>query len=81
MKPNIIFILADDMGYGDFSAFNKGLSSTPVLDNLMEEGATFTQHYSASAVLYKWFIADTTPPGAKFERIERVAKMAREFTF
>jgi arylsulfatase A len=49
-RPNIIFILADDMGYGDFSAFNGGLSSTPVLDSLMDESVCFTQHYTGSPV-------------------------------
>jgi len=49
-KPNVIFILADDMGYGDFSYFNNGLSSTPVLDELIKEGICLTQHYSASPV-------------------------------
>jgi len=49
-KPNIILITADDMGYGDFGAFNNGLSKTPALDNLMQEGLCFTQHYSASCV-------------------------------
>ena len=38
-KPNIVFILADDMGYGDFSAFNGGLSRTPTLDGLMAEAS------------------------------------------
>jgi arylsulfatase A-like enzyme len=50
MKPNIVFILADDMGYGDFSAFNDGLSSTPTLDHLMTQGTCLTQHYTASPV-------------------------------
>ena len=36
--PNVVFILVDDMGYGDFSAFNGGLSRTPALDALMKEG-------------------------------------------
>lgn len=49
-RPNILFILVDDMGYGDFSAFNGGLSSTPRLDALMQEGVCFTQHYTASPV-------------------------------
>ena len=49
-RPNIILILADDMGYGDFAAFNGGLSSTPALDALMRESVCFTQHYSASPV-------------------------------
>ena len=49
-KPNIIFILADDMGYGDMSLFNGGLSQTPVLDCLAKEGICLTQHYAASPV-------------------------------
>lgn len=48
--PNIVFILADDMGYGDFSAFNGGLSSTPTLDSLREESLCLTQQYTASPV-------------------------------
>lgn len=50
MKPNILFILADDMGYGDFSAMNGGLSQTPALDQLMSESVCFTQQYTASPV-------------------------------
>ena len=49
-RPNVVFILVDDMGYGDFAAHNGGLSSTPRLDGLMREGVTFTQHYAASPV-------------------------------
>ncbi len=49
-RPNILFILVDDMGYGDFGAFNEGTSKTPTLDGLMPEGVCFTQHYSASPV-------------------------------
>ena len=49
-KPNIVFILADDLGYGDFSAFNGGMSSTPTLDALIEEGVCLTQQYTASPV-------------------------------
>jgi arylsulfatase A-like enzyme len=49
-RPNILFILADDMGYGDFGRFNSGLSQTPVLDALADEGVCLTQHYSASPV-------------------------------
>jgi len=49
-KPNIIFILADDMGYGDMGVFNRGLSRTPTLDRMVREGICLTQHYSASPV-------------------------------
>ncbi len=50
MKPNILYILVDDMGYGDFSKFNNGLSSTPTLDSLIDESVCLTQHYTASPV-------------------------------
>lgn len=50
MKPNILLIVADDMGYGDFGAFNYGASKTPNLDALMRESVCLTQHYSASAL-------------------------------
>lgn len=49
-RPNVVFILVDDMGYGDFSAFNGGLSSTPALDGLMGESVCLTQHYTGSPV-------------------------------
>ena len=49
-NPNIILILADDMGYGDFGVFNQGCSDTPALDRLVGESVCLTQHYSASPV-------------------------------
>ncbi len=49
-QPNVIAILADDMGYGDFSRFNDGRSSTPRLDKLIDESVCFTQSYTASPV-------------------------------
>ncbi|MCM8768214.1 MAG: sulfatase-like hydrolase/transferase [Candidatus Omnitrophica bacterium] len=49
-KPNVLFILADDLGYGDFSFFNQGLSQTPTLETLFHQGICLTQHYSASPV-------------------------------
>jgi len=50
MKPNIILILADDMGYGDIGAFGNEDVDTPILDHLASEGIVLTQHYSASPV-------------------------------
>lgn len=49
-KPNIVLILVDDMGYGDFSLFNNGLSSTHRLDSLIKESVCLTQAYTASPV-------------------------------
>ncbi len=49
-KPNIIFILADDLGYGDIGPFGQKIIHTPTLDRLAAEGMKFTQHYSGSPV-------------------------------
>lgn len=49
-KPNIIYILADDLGYGDLSCYGQTKFSTPNIDHLAEQGMRFTQHYSGSTV-------------------------------
>lgn len=49
-KPNILFILADDLGYADLSVYGQTDFKTPNLDRLAAEGARFTQAYSNSAV-------------------------------
>lgn len=49
-RPNVILIVADDMGYGDFGCFGDGTARTPHLDRLVREGACFRQHYSASPI-------------------------------
>jgi len=49
-KPNIIFILADDLGYGDLGCYGQERIETPHLDRLAAEGMRFTQHYSGSPV-------------------------------
>lgn len=49
-RPNIIHILVDDLGYGDFSYFNGGISETPNLDQLIQESTCLSQHYTSSPV-------------------------------
>ena len=49
-KPNIIYILADDLGYGDLGCFGQKDIRTPNLDRMAHEGIRFTQHYSGSTV-------------------------------
>ncbi|MDX1285003.1 MAG: arylsulfatase [Draconibacterium sp.] len=49
-KPNIIYILADDLGYGDLGCFGQTEIKTPNLDNMAEAGMRFTQHYAGSTV-------------------------------
>jgi arylsulfatase A-like enzyme len=48
--PNILIIQADDLGYGDLSAYGQARFETPALDRLAREGTRFTQYYSGSTV-------------------------------
>lgn len=49
-KPNIIFIMADDMGYGDIEPFGQQLIKTPNLDRMSREGMKLTNHYAGTSV-------------------------------
>jgi len=49
-KPNIIYIIADDLGYGDLSCYGQKHFQTPHLDQLAADGIRFTSHYSGSTV-------------------------------
>ncbi|WP_375582848.1 arylsulfatase [Cyclobacterium xiamenense] len=49
-KPNIIFILADDLGYGDLGSYGQKMIETPHLDALAASGMLFTQFYSGAPV-------------------------------
>ncbi|WP_339917801.1 arylsulfatase [Yeosuana marina] len=49
-KPNIIFILADDLGYADIGPFGQKYILTPNLDKMAKEGMRFTQHYAGNTV-------------------------------
>ena len=49
-KPNIVFILADDLGYGDLSCYGQQRFRTPNIDRLAAEGMKFTAHYSGHNV-------------------------------
>ncbi|MFC4871062.1 arylsulfatase [Negadavirga shengliensis] len=48
--PNIVYIMADDLGYGDLSIYGQEKFSTPNLDKLAREGMLFTQHYAGTTV-------------------------------
>jgi arylsulfatase A-like enzyme len=49
-RPNIIFILADDLGYGDLGCYGQKEIATPNIDRIAAEGMRFTDHYAGSTV-------------------------------
>lgn len=49
-RPNIIFIMADDMGYGDLSCYGNKYIKTPNIDRLARTGTSFTQAYAGSGI-------------------------------
>ncbi len=49
-RPNVIYILADDLGYGDLSSYGQQKLATPHIDRLAVEGLRFTQHYTGNTV-------------------------------
>lgn len=50
VKPNVVFILADDLGYADVGCYGQRRIKTPNIDRLAREGMRFTQHYCGCAV-------------------------------
>ncbi|NQZ77720.1 MAG: sulfatase-like hydrolase/transferase [Ekhidna sp.] len=49
-RPNIIFLLADDLGYGEIGSYGQQMIKTPVLDSLAQESLRFTNFYAGNAV-------------------------------
>ena len=49
-KPNIIYVVADDLGYGDLGCYGQKVIETPHLDRLAREGMRFTDHYAGATV-------------------------------
>ena len=49
-KPNIIFVLADDLGWSELGCYGNGFNETPHLDQLADDGVRFTQAYAAAPV-------------------------------
>lgn len=49
-KPNVIYVMADDLGYGDLGCYGQKLIETPNLDRMAREGVRFTQMYAGSTV-------------------------------
>ena len=49
-KPNIVFIMADDLGYGDLGVYGQKKIKTPHIDKLASEGMKFTDYYAGATV-------------------------------
>jgi arylsulfatase A-like enzyme len=49
-RPNIIYILADDLGYGELGVYGQKIIETPNIDALAKDGMKFTQHYAGAPV-------------------------------
>src|SRR6056297_1626753 len=47
-KPNILFLLADDLGYGELGCYGQEIIKTPVLDELAQQGMRFTDFYAGN---------------------------------
>lgn len=79
--PNIVFILADDLGYGDLGCFGQKKIRTPNIDRLAAEGMRLTQHYSGNAVCApsRCVLMTGLHPGHAFIRNNREAKPEGQF--
>jgi arylsulfatase A-like enzyme len=75
-RPNIVFLLADDLGYGDLSCYGQKKFATPNIDRLAKEGMRFTQAYSGHNVCAPSRCALMTGrhPGHGYIRDNRQAK-------
>jgi arylsulfatase A len=74
--PNVIFILADDLGYAELGCYGQKRIHTPHLDRLAEGGMRFTQHYSGNAVCApsRCVLLTGRHPGHAWVRDNREAK-------
>ncbi|MBI1372240.1 MAG: sulfatase-like hydrolase/transferase [Phycisphaera sp.] len=75
-KPNIVFILADDLGYRELGCFGQKLIKTPYLDKLAQQGMRLTQHYAGNAVCApsRCVLMTGKHPGHAFVRDNREMK-------
>lgn len=80
-KPNIIFVIGDDLGYGDVGCFGQKKIRTPNVDRLAAEGMRFTQHYSGNAVCApsRCVLMTGKHPGNAFVRDNREWKPEGQF--
>jgi arylsulfatase A len=74
--PNVVFVIADDLGYGDLGCYGQRKIRTPHLDRLAKEGMRFTRHYSGHNVCApsRCVLMTGKHPGHAFVRDNRQAK-------
>ncbi len=79
--PNIIFILADDLGYAELGCYGQKKIRTPHIDRLAAQGMRFTQHYCGNAVCApsRCCLMTGKHPGHAYIRNNRRAQLSREF--
>lgn len=79
-RPNIVFILCDDLGYGDVGAYGQKKIRTPHVDRLAAEGMRFTQHYAGNNVCApsRCVLMTGKHPGHAFIRDNRQATKSGE---
>lgn len=75
-RPNVVFILADDLGYGDVGCYGQKKIRTPNIDRLAAEGARFTAHYAGNNVCApsRCVLMTGLHPGHAFIRDNKQAK-------
>ncbi|MBA4053715.1 MAG: twin-arginine translocation pathway signal protein [Marivirga sp.] len=83
-RPNIIYIMTDDMGYGDLSCYGNKAYSTPNLDKLASQGMKFVNAYSAAPVCTPTRVAFMTgryPAKTPIGLMEPLTNIKRDSTF
>ncbi len=80
-SPNIVYILADDLGYAELGSYGQKKIRTPHLDRLAAEGMRFTQHYCGNAVCApsRCVLMTGMHPGHAYVRNNRRASHPQEF--
>ncbi|MFH1264929.1 MAG: sulfatase-like hydrolase/transferase, partial [Planctomycetota bacterium] len=80
--PNIVLILADDLGYAELGSYGQEKIKTPNLDRLARQGMRFTQHYCGNAVCApsRCVLMTGKHPGHAYIRNNRAAKLPDELT-
>lgn len=79
-RPNVVYILADDLGYAELGCYGQEKIKTPNLDRLARQGMRFTQHYCGNAVCApsRCVLMTGKHPGHAYIRSNRSAKLSAD---